>query len=62
MKRLKWNLGIILIRLGQKVRGADQIKRPFKWYEAIGRKILQLGYSTRGEIPQKHYNIIVWKQ
>lgn len=57
MKTLNWNLGLIVIRIGYKIRGANEINPPFKTHEAIGRRILQFGYWLRGEIPMK-----TWKR
>ena len=53
MKTLRWNIGIMVIRLGYKIRGGQQIDPPFKIHEKIGRVILIMGYSLRGAIPQK---------
>ena len=57
MKTLNWNLGIIIIRIGYKIRGEQRSERTFKIHEAIGRAILQFGYWLRGEIPMK-----TWKR
>ena len=53
MKTLNWNIGLLIIRLGYKIRGSAGIDRPFKTHEAIGRRILQFGYWLRGETPMK---------
>jgi len=44
MKKLKWNSGIIIIRIGY------QTKQYIDW---LGKFILKCGYKLRGEIPQK---------
>lgn len=56
MKTLKWNIGIFIIRVGYKIRGAKEINPPYKMHEKIGRWILQFGYYLRGEIPKKTWN------
>ena len=49
MKTLKWNIGLLIIRVGYKIRGQNEINPPFKKHEAIGRIILQFGYWLRGQ-------------
>ena len=55
MKQLRWNMGIIVIRLGYNIRGrkADaNNKSPwYRWH--IGRFILGKGYKLRGDCPKK---------
>lgn len=58
MKKLKWNIGIIVIRFGYLVRKYRSVKHPssppkfsIRW--KVGKKVLGFGYWLRGEIPQK---------
>lgn len=57
MKTLKWNLGIMVIWFGYKVRGGQDYKQRIRnklmWF--IGRYILKIGYKLRGGIPQKRW-------
>ncbi len=43
MKAIKWNLGIMVIWFGYRVRQRHH----------IGRMIVKWGYTLRGEIPHK---------
>ena len=53
MKKLKWNVGIMIIRIGYIIRlyQTRPINCSFRWW--IGRHILLIGYKIRGQIPQK---------
>ena len=42
MKKLKWNIGIMIIKIGYVIR-------------KYGMGILKYGYQLRGEIPQKKW-------
>lgn len=53
MKTLKWNLDILVIRIGYSIRGENEINPPFTKREAIGRVIVQFGYWLRGNMPMK---------
>lgn len=55
MKRLRWNLGVLIINIGYQVRKhqSKPDKPSVRW--GLGRLILKAGYSLRGEIPQKRY-------
>ncbi len=54
MEKLKWNLGIIVIRIGYNIRGrkADINNKShwLRWYPGVW--ILKKGYSLRGQTPQ----------
>jgi len=43
---IKWNLGILVINIGHKVRDKLQIR-------GIGRFIIRLGYKLRGKMPHR---------
>lgn len=54
MKKLKWNVGIMIIWSGYRIRGGQDYKHRTraKWVWFIGRHILKTGYCVRGEIPR----------
>ena len=56
MKKLAWNLGIMVIRLGYWVRNCDdpspnQLPDNFRWW--VGVVIVRVGYNLRGDIPRR---------
>lgn len=53
MKTLKWNIGIMIIGFGYKVRLHQFKPNKFSIRWQIGRRILRFGYDLRGEIPQR---------
>ena len=53
MKTLKWNVGIMILNLGYKIRGSKATQSPYKLNESIGCRILQFGYWLRGDIPMR---------
>ncbi len=53
MKTLKWNLGIMLINFGYKVRKHQFQPKKFNLRWTIGVFILKRGYKLRGDVPQK---------
>lgn len=55
MKTFKWNLGLLIIRLGYKLRGSTEYPTNPTNIQKIGRYILGVGYEVRGQIPMKTY-------
>ncbi|HEC36628.1 hypothetical protein LCGC14_1312360 [marine sediment metagenome] len=53
MKRIKWNIGIMIIRIGYLIRKyqKEPLKYSIRW--EAGRIILKFGYLLRGEIPMR---------
>lgn len=47
MKEIKWNIGLLIIKVGYRVR------KKF-WY--IGKNVLWIGFKIRGAVPQKHWS------
>jgi len=58
MKTLKWNIGIIIIKIGYSIRKYQKLPNKFNIRWEIGKIILRFGYTLRGEIPQKTWNEI----
>jgi hypothetical protein len=54
MKKIRWNTGLLLIKLGYKVRFYDWEPKKFSIRWNVGRFILVIGYKLRGNIPQKN--------
>lgn len=57
MKKINWNLGLLIITLGYKVRKYDWQPKTFSLRWNIGVKILQFGYWLRGNVPQKCWDL-----
>jgi len=55
MKTLRWNIGILFIRIGYNIRGRNGKetldKSVIRW--RIGKFILGCGYNFRDQIPQR---------
>lgn len=58
MKELKWNMGILTINLGYKVRFYEQEPKGSKLRWNIGVFILRLCYKLRGDIPNKTWKLV----
>lgn len=56
MKKLKWNLGILIINLGYKVRLYEQEPDGHKIRWDIGVFMLKIGYRLRGDLPYKTWS------
>ena len=55
MKTLRWNLGILIINLGYKVRYYQREPNKFSMRWNVGKFILHIGYKFRGDIPQRRW-------
>lgn len=53
MKEIKWNVGILIVRIGYIIRGTKGIEKPYTLKESIGAFVLRVGYSIRGQVPKK---------
>lgn len=53
MKTLKWNIGILILNLGYKIRFHQQEPKSFNIRWNIGVFVLKMGYKLRGDIPNK---------
>lgn len=53
-KTLKWNLGLLIIRLGYKLRGSICPDNP-NYIEKFGKFLVGYGHNFRGQIPMKTY-------
>lgn len=53
MKKIKWNLGIMILNIGYRIRKYQKKPLFFNVRWDIGRWILRRGYTLRGEIPQR---------
>jgi len=51
MKKLKWNLGIMVIRFGYFIRKYQYQPKFFNFRWMIGVQILKIGYKLRGDTP-----------
>jgi len=58
MKQIRWNLGILVLNLGYKVRKYKSVEYPYqppkhslRW--ELGCLLLQMGHNLRGNIPKK---------
>lgn len=59
MKKIKFNLGLLIINIGYSIRKywAGNKPKGFILRYEIGVKMLQFGYWLRGDIPYKCWNI-----
>ena len=53
MKYINWNLGIMILNIGYKIRKYQKEPNQYNLRWELGKQILQFGYWVRGEIPQR---------
>lgn len=58
MKTINWNLGLLIITLGEKIRKYWYGNKPkISLRYEIGSRIMRFGYWLRGDVPQKLWKI-----